>query len=186
VQTSAALPEIAALHQRHFALTESLSRVYADAAAVCLARHHSAPTLFAITSEGETKDCVVTWSAPGERELAALANVDDATRDGAYGMVLAAAEMHLGLFAYHRAQTKTGADYYLSPTPADARSELNLEQATRLEISGLDRCREDALLYRLGRKVEQARLGRSSMPARAGVIGFQLRRIAFRVVTDVA
>ena len=100
-------------------------------------------------------------------------------------MTLAAAEVHLGLVAYGRTGRGTGADYYIGPQDdfdaADA--DINLEGAYRLEVSGIDRCQSDwALEARIRQKVGQARAGRSSLPALAGVVAFNLLRIAFREV----
>jgi hypothetical protein len=125
------------------------------------------------------------WSQPTDTERRAWANRDDATRDGAYCVVLAAAEVHLGLVAIGRAEASTGADYYLG-RPGDgvnvADGELDFEGAIRIEISGLDRGTETQLLQRVAQKVGQARRGKSNLPAMAGVAGFGLLRVVFRRV----
>jgi len=53
----------------------------------------------------------IDLAAAGARELAAWANADDATRDGAYAIALGALEAGFGLLATSRAETLTGADY---------------------------------------------------------------------------
>ena len=60
-------------------------------------------------------------------------NADDATRDGAYSLSLAAIESTLNLVAISRAETRSGADYYVGAPDA-----VNLEDAFRLQISGTD------------------------------------------------
>ena len=58
---------------------------------------------------------MVAWEPPDENCLRAWANHDDATRDGAYACAIAAAELSLGLYAISRAETLTGAEYYVAP-----------------------------------------------------------------------
>ena len=75
----------------------------------------------------------MAWEPPDERCRGAWANQDDATRDGAYACALAATELVLGLYAIHRAQTRTGADYYVAPLN---HASEDLEGWYRLEVSG--------------------------------------------------
>jgi hypothetical protein len=182
-------PEVLAfdrLHERHPGVTEAVGRNYAEAAAVCFDRHHNSPVDALVTADA-THDRVysVSWPKPSTRQGAAWANRDDATRDGAYCVVLAAADQHLDLVAVARAATKTGADYLVgSPgggiNPHDG--ELDFESdLLRLEVSGIDRCENVARLRaRVNEKVEQARAGRSDLPALAGVVAFNLARVVFK------
>ena len=119
------------------------------------------------------------WEACDDRLKGAWANEIDATEAGAYGLSLAAAEIGRGLLAIRRAETSTGADYYVAPkgTPAD-----DLEGWLRLEVSGVDKGDETLVKARLRRKLEQARAGESNLPALAAVVGFRARLIA---VADV-
>jgi hypothetical protein len=100
--------------------------------------------------------------------------VDDATRDGAYALTLAAVELSEGLFAIHRAETRTGADYYIAPAGATLD---DLEDCLRLEVSGVDRGSRSMVEQRLREKIEQALAGDSNLPAMAGVVGFRIRVI---------
>lgn len=80
----------------------------------------------------------------------------------------------------------SGADYYVGPrgsevNPADGL--LDLENAFRLEVSGIDSADGEARMFgRVREKVEQARSGRSNVPAIAGVVAFNLLQIVFRNV----
>jgi len=129
---------------------------------------------------------LVHWRPPNERQKASWRNKDDATRDGAYCIVLATVEAELGLVAIGRAEGGTGADYYVGPpnsgvSPVDG--ELDLEAALRLKVSGIDSCDTEAFVaQRLSRKVDQARRGASNLPAIAGVVGFSVARIMLRHV----
>lgn len=104
-------------------------------------------------------------------------NRDDATRDAAYLCVIAAAELLEGWVAVGRAETATGADYYLGPP---GHTGEDLEDCWRLEVSGINYGTERDVRSRLRVKVKQAREGASNLPAMAGVIGFSIKLIAMR------
>jgi hypothetical protein len=174
------------LDRDHPGLTAPLAAAYAEAAAVCLSRHHTSPVeIAARLASRDPLSYSVAWLPPDARTLGAWANERDATESGAYAICLATARAYLGLVAVRRAEGLTGADYYLGPEPQRGPT-LNLEDAVRLEVSGVDRGSEASLLYRLGRKVEQAQAGRSALPALAVVVGFLLKQVIFREVPDVA
>ena len=100
--------------------------------------------------------------------LKAWNNVDDATRDGAYIIAIAVIEAELGMVALSRAETRTGADYYVGPPDTH-----DLENALRLEVSGVDRGSARIVRARLKEKIAQARRGASNLPAMASVVGFR-------------
>lgn len=183
--TDREMPELARLHERHHGLTEALSESYAEAAAVCLSRHHESPIRISVSADA-TNDShyVLRWSRVTDRQMVAWANTDDATRDGAYSVVIGAVECHLGLVALARAKTKTGSDYMLGPSGSDVRGEdgeLDLETAIRLEVSGIDRCRyESELWYRVQKKTTQTQKPRLESRGMAGVLAFNLARVVFK------
>jgi len=175
------------LAERHPGLTPEVAATYAQAAAVCLSRHHEPPVAVRVSRDAdEIADYAVTWDLPTQRVRAAWANADDATRDGAYCLVLAAAEGQLGLIAFSRASVRSGADYLMGrntviANPVDGL--IDLEHAIHLEISGIDRCRgEFDLERRVQQKVQQVRGGSRGRPSMAGVVAFNMRRIVFRSV----
>ncbi len=170
------LPALDRLYERHLGLTESISRVFAEAAAICLSRHHSPPVEMEVISNGSATLRELSWVLPNERQRRAWNNVDDATRDGAYSVCIAAVEIEMGLFAVARAETRTGADYYLGIANS------SLEQSHRLEVSGVDRGDAAAVAKRLREKVVQTREGISNLPAIASVVGFSARRVAIEAV----
>lgn len=59
------------------------------------------------------------WDAPSSAVLRAHANEIDATEQGAYAVSFAAVEALVGLVAMRRAETLTGADYYVAPSGAE-------------------------------------------------------------------
>ena len=85
-----------------------------------------------------------------------------------------------GLVAVHRAETLTGADYYIA-RPGD--SPHDLEDCQRLEVSGVDRGLQGAVEKRLRAKLDQAAAGRSNLPALAGVVGFRARLVLLADLT---
>jgi hypothetical protein len=159
----------ASLSERHFGVTESIASVYEEAARVCLGRHYKSPQRMALRDQSNELDCAVEWIDVDARTANAWANTDDATRDGAYGIALAAVELSRGLVAVRRAETRTGSDYYLGDPNEPAE---DLETSARLEVSGTDKGDETAMETRLRQKIAQARAGNSNLPAIATVVGF--------------
>ena len=165
--------------ERHPGLTQPIAACYVEAARVCLDRHHISPTEFTVQNGSETVRTMVQWETTDERARSAWANDIDATEAGAYACALAAVELTGGLVAIRRAETGTGADYYIGPSdqPFD-----DLEGCLRLEVSGIDRGTAAAVARRLQQKIEQAAAGNSNLPAMAGVVGFRAQLIQLKVV----
>ena len=162
------------MERRHAGLTKAIADSYAEAAGVCLDRHHRSPAVFGLDARGERSSATVLWPASDERIRGAWANETDATEAGAYACVLAAVELAAGLVAVRRAETMTGADYYIA-CPGDAADDL--EGCLRLEVSGVDRGPLRTVARRLTQKLEQLADGASNLPAMAGVVGFEARAI---------
>jgi hypothetical protein len=76
--------------------------------------------------------------------------------------------------AVRRAETRTGADYYLG-APGAVMDDL--EASARLEVSGTDYGGESVIKGLLRQKLEQASKGRSNLPAIASVVGFRALQI---------
>ena len=157
------------MEQRHYGLTPALANALKEAARVCLDRHHDSPISIIIRHDEQQIAADVEWEATDERTQGAWRNEIDTTEAGAYACVLAAVEMFYGLVAVFRAETETGADYYVS---AD-----DIEEHIRLEVSGVNRGNDSAVRYRLGEKVAQLARGGIDIPGIAGVIGFRARLI---------
>ena len=168
-----ALP-IRDMEQRHTGLTKAIADSCAEAASVCLDRHHEPPTVFDLDASGKQSSAIVRWPAPDERTRRAWANDIDVTEAGAYACILAAVELAEGLVAVRRAETMTGADYYVA-CPGEAADDL--ENCLRLEVSGVDRGNAGRVAYRLAQKLKQLRSGASNLPALAGVVGFRARLV---------
>ena len=82
-----------------------------------------------------------------------------------------------GLVAIGRADTGTGADYYMAPRGTTIEDLESFEDVVRLEVSGVDRGSESAVNQRLKEKLAQASAGKSDLPAMAGVVGFKAKLI---------
>lgn len=164
------LPNLQSIkHPRHPGVTSAVCSAFSEAAEVCLYRHHSPiETELEINCCGERNKRRLQWNRPSEMALRAWHNKDDATRDGAYIVSLAVVDSELGLVALSRAETRTGADYYVGEPHA-----FDLESAYRLEVSGLDIGNESSVRRRLREKIKQTIRGNSNLPALASVVGFQ-------------
>jgi hypothetical protein len=166
------------MHERHRALTQPIAGGYREAAAVCLNRHHSPPVEITLVDNGKNALANLTWVEPDARISAAWANDIDATEAGAYGCVIAGVEFSRGLFAVRRAETGTGADYYIGLQGSGD----DLENCLRLEVSGVSSGTSKDVSRRLMEKVRQTLDGNSNLPALAGVVGFSARML---VIQDV-
>jgi hypothetical protein len=162
------------LSARHVGVSAGLSTAYAEAASICLDRHHTSPADFQLKDNARDDVAQASWQSADQRMRQAWANADDATEAGAYGVALAAIEVMRELVAVGRAETRTGADYYLG----DPHGVLeDFEASFRLEVSGTDAGNLSAIESRLGQKLEQARKGKSNLPAIASVVGFAALRV---------
>jgi hypothetical protein len=132
-----------------------------------------------VSCETKQSDRVVDFKKPDPRTLKSWNNDIDATESGAYGMALATVEAEEKLVAVSRAQTQTGADWYVAPKGKQLE---DLEDCFRLEVSGVDAGTQSDIETRLRRKVEQTQRGKSNLPAIASVVGFKGRTILVKKV----
>jgi hypothetical protein len=164
---------------RHHALTPALAASYLEAARICLDRHHLSPKEFTIENDGTESVALLDWEKTDDRIQAAWANQDDATRDGAYSVALAATELVRGMVAVRRAETRTGSDYYISLPGED---ETDLEKWLRLEVSGTSSDKKSVVKQRLREKLDQASKGDSNLPAVAAIVGFRVQLILIQAI----
>lgn len=169
------------LHERH-RLTPSVGGSYTEAASVCLSRHHTSPVEIEITCGNGSRTCVAEFVQPDAIVRHSWANEIDTTEAGAYGVCLAAVELEHSLVAVRRAETLTGADWYVGPVGSTA---ADLETLVRLEISSINSGNRADVKARLKQKVKQTREGKSNLPAIASVAGFSQRVIAIQKVETV-
>jgi hypothetical protein len=169
------------LHERHSGLTPALSDTFYEAASVCLNRHHKSPVEIEILRNGEKTKRITQFQEPDARAINAWANDIDTTETGAYGVCLAAVEAEEQMVAVKRAETLSGADWYVAPVGTEPD---DLESCFRLEISGIDAGNRSAVSSRLLQKVNQTRQGASNLPAIASVVGFKERAVAIQRVSN--
>lgn len=160
--------QIQNLEVRHPGVSQGVAASYCEAAAVCLHRHHVPPKDF-ILRRGSEIYAIASWETPDARVLRAWANEIDTTESGACCIALAAIEITDNLVAVMRAETRTGADYYLAPK---GEALVDLESSHRLEISGIDRGSGSGVSARVRQKIKQALAGSSNLPAIAAVVSF--------------
>jgi hypothetical protein len=164
------LPDLRSLRApRHPGVSDALCESLREAAEVCLARHHAPPRIsFRVSCNGTECARNLTWREPGHTAELSWKNQDDATRDGAYSIAIAVVEAELDMVALSRADTRSGADWYIGTAGAS-----DLENAYRLEVSGLDSGNQAEMRRRLRLKESQAARGESFLPAYASVVGFR-------------
>jgi hypothetical protein len=168
----ATFPRLDELHFRHFGLTPAKCQALAEAAVVCLSRHHSPPTTLEVAVDSASvMSYEIEWSPATARELAAHRNEIDATEEGACSVSLAALELELGLVAVSRADTLTGADYLVSRL-----DNPSLEDSWRLEVSGTDRGDRADVERRVRLKIDQV-TAPSSDPWIVSVVGFRAQMV---------
>ena len=153
---------IESLHERHTGLTASLAGTFFEAASVCLGRHHISPVEMIIACDGNASTQTVEFPMADVRILSAYANDIDTTEAGAYGVSLAAVESKEQLIAVRRAETLTGADWYVAPIGTEPD---DLESCWRLEVSGVDAGGLTVVEARLRQKIDQTKRGASNLPA---------------------
>ena len=181
MSANAALPDLRSIRApRHPGVSKAVCDAFSEAAEVCLARHHVPPiTSLQIRCADTDSVRALKWSVPDETARRSWSNRDDATRDGAYVVSLAVVERELGLVALSRADTRTGADYYLGKP-----GQQDLEDAFRLEVSGVDKGDRAEISRRLRVKIDQAARGVSYLPALASVVGFREATVLVSRVGD--
>jgi hypothetical protein len=173
--------QLDSLHERHPGLTVALSGTLFEAASVCLNRHHLSPVDVTVTCNDRSSEKSVEFETPDTRMLNAWANDIDTTEIGAYGVSLAAVEAEEQLVAVRRAETLTGADWYVAAIGTEAG---DFEACIRLEVSGVDTGGSSTISARLQQKSQQARKGASNLPAIASVVGFKERVVKISQVRE--
>ena len=158
------------LARRHPGLTVHVGGSFSEAASVCLSRHHASPVLMEVFCDAKQVNRIIDFQTPDSRTLKSWNNHTDTTEAGAYGVAIATVEAEENLVAISRAETLTGADWYIAPC---GKQLDDLEECFRLEVSGLDTGTKSDIETRLRQKVEQTQRGRSNLPAIASVVGFR-------------
>lgn len=147
------------LSERHVGVSPGTGIAYAEAARVSLDRHHGPPKEFELLHGEAHAKGIAEWEPASEGLKHQWANEIDTTECGAYALALAGVEAMLGLVAVRRAETGTGADYYLGrpgTKPED------LETCLRLEVlSTRGRSRSWAPRSRAKRTVDKVRVRRT-------------------------
>jgi hypothetical protein len=131
--------------------------------------------IFSVDNAGNKLNRSVDFLIPDQRTRNANANDIDATETGAYGLSLAAVESVAGMVAIRRAETRTGADWYIAP---DGELLEDLESCIRLEVSGISAGTSSDVNRRLQEKIAQAAKGKSNLPAIAAVVRFKVLEVA--------
>jgi hypothetical protein len=153
------------------ALTNSLGRVHAEAAAICLDNQgHQEPVELAVRKV-DSPQYVLRWPDLTETMRRAYDDLERATELGACGIAILLVRNHTGLTAIQQSRRGNGFDYWLGPEQTSG--ELVFQGAARLEVSGILSGTEPQFLTRLKKKLKQTEASDSSgLPAYACVVEF--------------
>lgn len=162
------------LSSRHPGVSPGVGKAYEEAAQVSFASHPTGPLTLCV-QDGTTAHAFSHASRkPSAKLRAAWNNRDDATRDGAYGVAIATVEVARNLRAVSRAETLTGADYYLN---AKGSGVADLEDAIRMEVSGTTTSEVSDFQYRVKTKLQQVKNGSCDKPGLVVIVGFLLLQV---------
>lgn len=165
------LDDLAAIHP---CITEELAGALAQAAKVCLDRHHR-PPIALFVEEGAIEDNVsLRWEPTSARARAGWGDQNDTIEWTAVGVALAFLGTARELVAVRRARRVSGADYYVA---AKGASLDDLEGAVRLEISGIESGGVSEVRRRLFEKLSQLHRAAEFTPGIAVVVGFAARAV---------
>jgi hypothetical protein len=160
---------------RHYGITPAIGGMIAEAAEVCLARHHSPPSKATVDTTRNVLTVDFQWNAPSHRSRAGHLNEIDATELGACALAIAALELSESLYVVSRTATRSGADYWVHRDP----NASTLEDAIRLELSGINDATSRQLQYRVTVKLQQTQNASKTL-AWAGIVAFKQLRIVLR------
>jgi hypothetical protein len=168
-------------HDGNDGLPPNLIDAYADAAEVCFEQFHHLRVELSLYEDGieAGRQFEIMWTEVTDAQRRGHANVLDATEMGAYSVALAVVQKTHAHYAYSRADQGSGADFYIVPFGVD-----DLEDAIRLEISGVLSGDAPVVNSRLNRKEAQLRAGASNLPGIACVVGFELATVRMKTVAD--
>jgi hypothetical protein len=157
-------------------LSRSRCETFAAAASVALERAHGVRDVDAATvlRDEAAREATIVRTGVDDIERATWADPNEATEDGAVGIAILVAREELGLVAFRRLVTGTGADYCVAaPTHGD-------DEYERLECSGLAKGEEPAGA-RLRSKLKQMARGNDKRPGWAVVTDFKTEPVDIRM-----
>ena len=155
-------------------LEQALLESNAQAAEVCLDRHHNSPVEVTIDAPKLTtvSRCAVAWTKPTPQRMNTYANRIDAVESGAYAVSLAVLCDFCNAVTVKRAEQLTGSDFLIVPRNAE-----DFEDAHRLEVSGTESADRYEVKRRVAAKHTQLEEGASGLPGIASVISFRFAHV---------
>ena len=92
----------------HPGVTGPIASAYAEAAAVCLDRHHESPTQFTARGDAGSDDILLAWDRTTARQRRAWSNQTDVIEAAAIAVALAYVSTAHNLIAFSRARRGSG------------------------------------------------------------------------------
>lgn len=149
-------------------LSPEVGSSLAQAGAVCLESQAHAPGVdLTVTGEVVGRH-PLHWETPDDQARLSWGNEIDATENGAAGIALLLARRLMGLVVMDRARHGTGFDYWLGGDTAAP----PIQDAVRLEVSGIRKGPPTAVSRRVKEKLDQMRRGDATASGYAIVVEF--------------
>lgn len=133
-------------------LTPAMGRNLAEAAAFCLATSGFPPGIHLTVTGVEQSNYRVTWSELPDNVSVARGDLKEATEDGASGIAILLARVHLGYEVVFRSHQGTGFDYLMQKIGSDADA-----IPARLEVSGIMKGNRSEIQRRIVEKSQQVK-----------------------------
>ncbi len=169
--TELSLEDLSVIHP---GVTEAIAASLAEAARVCLDRHHVPPIMLSVAEDGNGDNVSLNWELTVARARAGWGDQNDTIEDAAVALALAFLGTARDLVAVGRARRLSGADWYVAEKGASIE---DLEGAIRLEISGTEHGDTSVIRRRLTEKLGQLHRGTEYTPGIAIVVGIVARAL---------
>lgn len=149
-------------------LSPEVGRSLAQAGAVCLESQSHAPGVNLAVTGKVVGTHPLRWETPDDQARLSWGNEIEATEHGAAGIALLLARRLMGLVVMSRSRHGTGFDYWLGGDTA----EPPIQDAVRLEVSGIRKGPPGTVARRVKQKLDQMRRGDATASGYAIVVEF--------------
>lgn len=136
--------------------TPAQGMAMAEAASLCLENQkHTSPSILKVIDAKEV-DVELAWNAVGQQIRQGHNDLQDATRDGAYGVAFLVMKHFKNMIPILQSRKGTGFDYFVSEAKPTSLSAI--ERTARLEVSGVLAGGRTGLNKRVREKEDQTKV----------------------------
>jgi hypothetical protein len=159
------------------ALTSANGVSFCEAASVCLSRKHSVGVSLVVKGDHQAS-YETHWPTVTDQMERANHDLQDATRDGAYGIAILLAKRASGYTVVQKSRKGTGFDYWVGND-----GDQLFQNKARLEVSGiLEAAKPSIMNARVKKKERQTtRSDQTNLPACVVVVEFGSPRVSYTV-----